>query len=184
MKIYVASSWRCEGYPPVVTALRAAGHEVYDFRNPAPGNVGFGWKQITSRKPSEWSPEEYLEVLASERAREGFEFDMTALRECDACVLVLPCGRSAHLELGWAAGAGKKTIVLLEGAAYRAWEEEYERWKQAVTAKYGCHDPAVCQHRDMPPPPRVPFEPELMYLMCTKICVSLEDAISELEIES
>lgn len=32
---------------------------------------------------------------------------------CDTCVLVLPCGRSAHLELGYAAGAGKQSFVLL-----------------------------------------------------------------------
>ena len=30
----------------------------------------------------------------------------------DACVLVLPCGRSAHLELGWFVGQGKATCVL------------------------------------------------------------------------
>lgn len=28
--------------------------------------------------------------------------------------MVLPCGKSAHLELGWAVGAGKRTIILLE----------------------------------------------------------------------
>lgn len=31
----------------------------------------------------------------------------------DTFVLVLPCGRSAHLEMGWAVGAGKATIMLL-----------------------------------------------------------------------
>jgi hypothetical protein len=30
----------------------------------------------------------------------------------DAFVMVLPCGRSAHLELGWACGKGKRTIIL------------------------------------------------------------------------
>jgi hypothetical protein len=44
---------------------------------------------------------------------EGFERDMGAPGECDALVMVQPCGRSAALELGWAAGAGKRTIVLL-----------------------------------------------------------------------
>ena len=33
-KIYVASSWRNVYYPEVVTRLREAGHEVYNFRNP------------------------------------------------------------------------------------------------------------------------------------------------------
>ena len=38
---------------------------------------------------------------------------MDALEACDALVMVQPCGRSAALELGWAVGAGKPTIVLL-----------------------------------------------------------------------
>jgi hypothetical protein len=29
-------------------------------------------------------------------------------------VLVLPCGRSAHLEAGWAKGAGKRLVILLD----------------------------------------------------------------------
>lgn len=114
MKIYVASSWRNPRQPAIVTALREAGHEVYDFRNPTPGNNGFGWKQCDPRPPSEWSVADYRRVLETPRAQEGFAFDMGALRACDACVLVLPCGRSAHLELGWAAGAGKRCLVLYE----------------------------------------------------------------------
>ena len=33
----------------------------------------------------------------------------------DATILVLPCGRSAHLELGYAAGLGQITGVLMNG---------------------------------------------------------------------
>ena len=39
MKIYVASSWRNLLQPGIVLALRRCGHEVYDFRNPAPGDT-------------------------------------------------------------------------------------------------------------------------------------------------
>lgn len=41
MKIYVASSWRCEYQPIAVESLRALGHEVYDFRG-----AGTGWGEI------------------------------------------------------------------------------------------------------------------------------------------
>lgn len=43
MNIYVASSWRNLLQPGIVVALRRCGHDVYDFRNPAPGNKGFAW---------------------------------------------------------------------------------------------------------------------------------------------
>lgn len=35
------------------------------------------------------------------------------LKQADTCVLVLPCGRSAHTEAGWMAGAGKRVIVYI-----------------------------------------------------------------------
>lgn len=47
MKIYVASSWRNERQNVVVKALLAAGHDVYDFKNP-PNGSAFAWSQIDS----------------------------------------------------------------------------------------------------------------------------------------
>lgn len=39
----------------------------------------------------------------------------TAKPGASTCVLVLPCGRSAHTEAGWFAGRGLKTIVYMLG---------------------------------------------------------------------
>ena len=115
MKIYVASSWRNARQPEVVEALRAAGFEVYDFRHPAPGDDGFRWSEIDAAWQG-WTQAEYVEALNHPIARTGFGLDMDALEGCDACILVMPCGRSAHLELGWAVGAGKYTRILLDTA--------------------------------------------------------------------
>lgn len=112
MKIYVASSWRNAQQQDVVAALRALGHDVYDFKNP-PNASGFSWSEIDPAWKS-WTAEAFLKGLDDPRADEGFQSDMDALMGADACVLVLPCGRSAHLELGYAVGAGKRTIVLLD----------------------------------------------------------------------
>lgn len=112
MNIYVASSWRNEIQPNVVKYLRAFGHTVYDFRHPAPDNDGFAWSQIDPNW-REWSPTQFREALEHPIAQNGFALDMAALRACHACVLVLPCGKSAHAEVGWAAGAGKKTCVYM-----------------------------------------------------------------------
>lgn len=112
MKIYVASSWRNALQPSVVVALRAAGHEVYDFRNPGPGLTGFGWKQVLP-DPVPWSAEKTREVLEHPVAQAGFDSDRAAMEWADAIVMLQPSGRSAALELGWGAGAGKRTAVLL-----------------------------------------------------------------------
>ncbi|WP_298259097.1 hypothetical protein [Bradyrhizobium sp.] len=109
-KIYVASSWRNSEQPAVVKALRDAGHEVYDFRNPAPGDQGFSWREIDPDWMN-WTIRQYVHKFRRPPADRGFDRD--ALHWCDTCVLVLPCGRSAHLEAGYAAGQGKRTIFML-----------------------------------------------------------------------
>jgi hypothetical protein len=115
MKIYVASSWRnIVMQQVVVNALRKDGHEVYDFTSPAVGVAGFSWQQVDEDRSWLKEPTRFREGLQHPVAQDGFARDMEALRACDACVLVLPCGRSAHLELGWACGAGKRAVVLLD----------------------------------------------------------------------
>lgn len=112
MNIYVASSWRNKMQPAIVTALRKLGHEVYDFRNPESGNHGFNWSEIDGGW-IHWTLDQYVDALEHEIAKDGFNFDMNGLLACDALVLLLPCGRSAHLEAGWAKGAGKKLYILM-----------------------------------------------------------------------
>lgn len=111
MKIYVASSWRNYLQPAVIIALRRCGHEVYDFKNPAPGNKGFAWSSIDPNWES-WTPDEYRKALQHPIAVEGYRFDIEALRACDTCVLVLPSGRSASWEFGYAMGQGKRGVVV------------------------------------------------------------------------
>lgn len=111
-KIYVASSWRNEFYPEVVEALRNAGHEVYDFRNPPSGDPGFHWDDV-DKDYMEWTPEQYKAHINHPKAEKQFANDIQAMESCNTCVLVLPCGRSAHTEAGWFSGSGKKVHVLI-----------------------------------------------------------------------
>ena len=114
MKIYVASSWRNAQQRHVVEALRADGHHVYDFRDPDDRGVpgGFSWREIDPDW-QQWTPRVFAERVYDPIASVGFFRDFEAMKKADVCVLVMPCGRSAHLELGWCAGAGKRTLILL-----------------------------------------------------------------------
>lgn len=109
MRIYLASSWRNKNQPAVLKTLRDAGHYVYDFRNPD-GDTGFSWSKITD-KPID-TTEAMLRVLSHPIAQKGFNSDFDAMKWADMCVLLLPCGRSAHLESGWFSGKGKPVAVL------------------------------------------------------------------------
>ena len=111
-RIYVASSWRNQYYPEVVQRLREAGHEVYDFRNPPHGGAGFHWTDIDPNAP-DWTYAQYAEGLHHPLAERQFQADIDALTWADTCVLVLPCGRSAHTEAGWMAGAGKRVVAYI-----------------------------------------------------------------------
>lgn len=113
MKIYVASSWRNYRQPNVCAALRNYGHEVYDFRNPEDGDNGFHWSEIDPDW-QKWTPEQYRSNLSHPIAKNGYRKDFKAMLWADTCVLVMPCGRSAHLEAGYFVGANKKLIILID----------------------------------------------------------------------
>lgn len=111
MKIYLASSWRNDYQPELCLKLMDWGHEIYDFRNPRTGENGFHWSEIDPNWEL-WRPEDFEAALKTPLAEHGFRLDMEGLEWCDACVLLLPCGRSAHLEAGWCIGQGKPTFIL------------------------------------------------------------------------
>lgn len=94
----------------MVARLRENGHEVYDFRHPAPGNTGFHWTEIDPFWQS-WGPEQFRSALQHPVAVSGFGLDKAAMDWADTCVLVLPAGRSAHLEAGYMAGQGKRVVA-------------------------------------------------------------------------
>jgi hypothetical protein len=117
-RIYVASSWRNRLQPAVVGRLRLAGFDVYDFRNPEDGDNGFHWSEIDPNWEG-WSAQRYAELIDHPVAVDGFKKDLAAMEWADTFVLIMPCGRSAHLELGWAVGQGKRTAILLRDEGFK-----------------------------------------------------------------
>lgn len=112
-RIYVASSWRNDYQPTVVRALRVDGHEVYDFKNPDNDMGAFKWDKMDQQYKL-WTPATYRHaILNSPIAAGGFTSDSRAMHWADVCVMVLPCGPSAHTEFGVMRGWGKRSIILL-----------------------------------------------------------------------
>lgn len=110
--VYLASSWRNQYHTDTLGTLRGAGYTVYDFKNPLPGDEGFHWSEIDPHW-LRWDPETFRKALQHDLARQGFSNDFRAMMASDVCVLLLPAGRSAHLEAGWFAGSGKPTLVYI-----------------------------------------------------------------------
>ena len=104
-------------------ALGYAGRDLTGRTDPAAwrhaGGVrscaGSARYDASPKKGSDWEAvDTYLGMIDHPVAIAGFEADFGAMQRADTFVLVLPCGKSAHLELGWAVGAGKRTAILLE----------------------------------------------------------------------
>lgn len=108
IKIYVATSWKNQRYKKIIEELRKHGFEIHDWQV-----NGFAWQQI-DHAWSYWNPLRYVKALLHPCAVEGFNNDLQGMRESDVCIMVLPCGKSAHLEAGWFTGQGKLCYILLE----------------------------------------------------------------------
>lgn len=64
----------------------------------------------------------YKEALKSYAAKHVFNFDFYHLNRADTVVLVMPAGKSGHMEFGYGIGRGKLGYVLFD--------KEPERWDQ------------------------------------------------------
>lgn len=110
MKIYLIGSLKNGNIPILAGRLRShTSHDVFDeWHAPGPEADDFF---DAYRKRRGW---DYKTALQSSLAKDIFEFDKKHLRESDIVVLVMPAGKSGHLELGYCAGLGKQTFILMD----------------------------------------------------------------------
>jgi len=113
MNIYLSSSWKNrKRVRALATALRASGHDVYDFTD---ANSRGGVQEIPPEKfPENFDPEnhKYAEYLKSfPEWKTSVMCNKRALAKCNIVVLMLPAGNDAHADAYYALGLGKYLIV-------------------------------------------------------------------------
>jgi hypothetical protein len=112
VNIYISSSWKQrDRVRALAIRLREAGHEVYDFTDPA------------CRKTPEIPPERYPEqfdpavhtyasyIQSVPEWRQAVMCNKEALTMTDLVVLLLPCGSDAHADWALAVGMGKHSVI-------------------------------------------------------------------------
>lgn len=102
----------------VEAELKKAGFEVFlDWL--APGEEADDkWKEYAQARGLT-----HKEALRSYAATHIFEFDKFHLDRADAAVMVMPCGKSGHLELGYTIGKGKPGYILFpDGELEDRWD--------------------------------------------------------------
>lgn len=104
MKIYIATSWKNAVLATdIAKCLRGYNHEVDLFSEwKVGGRYTFNWRDDPA-----FETMTALEALGDARVKTAFEQDRTMLDWCELCLMICPCGRSSHLEGGYAKGQGK-----------------------------------------------------------------------------
>ena len=114
--VYLMGSLKNENIPIMAKQIRELGFgEVFDdWFSPGP-NADDYWRDFEKVRGSS-----YKEALNNWAAKHVFEFDKFHIDRSDIGVLVMPAGKSGHLELGYMIGKGKKCFIVFD--------EEPERW--------------------------------------------------------
>ena len=113
---FISSRWRNKKVVLELTEqLRAKGKTVYCFFE------GDGKSNEIWAKKETHTPEAYMEEFEQTpdwqenfAIRHMFETDMKALKQSHTLILLLPAGKSSHIEAGVAYGMGKKCILIGE----------------------------------------------------------------------
>lgn len=117
--IYLIGSLRNPKVPEIANTLRSKGLEVFDDWYAAGPEADDYWRDYEKSRGHS-----YLEGLKGYAARNVFQFDRNHLDRSESVVLVLPAGKSGHLELGYALGRGKLGYILLDDP--ERWDVMYQ----------------------------------------------------------
>ncbi len=118
--IYVIGSMRHNRPREVARLLREQGYDVFDDWQAGAPDADDRWQHYESERGRT-----YLQALGAPFAQQAFQFDKRYLDSASIGVLVMPAGKSAHLELGYVIGKGKRGFILLENENPERWDIMY-----------------------------------------------------------
>lgn len=120
MKIYLIGSLRNKKLPLLGKELRGLGFDVFDDWFAGGYEADDKWQEYETSRGRH-----YGEALYGLEAKNVFNFDLKHLNESDLGVLLLPAGKSGHLELGYLLGQEKPGYVLFPAVPER-WDVMYQ----------------------------------------------------------
>lgn len=115
--IYLVGSLRNPKVPELGNYLRDLGFDIFDDWYGAGEAADDSWQKYELGRGRT-----YKQALDGYASRHIVDLDHTHLCRCDCAVLVMPAGKSGHMELGFVMGQGKPAFVFFDG--------EPERWDQ------------------------------------------------------
>lgn len=109
MKIYLIGSLRNPEVPKLGNELRAEGFDVFDDWYAAGPEADDYWQAYEQGRGHT-----FIEALDGYAAWHVFNYDKHHIDTSDIGVLVMPAGKSSHIELGVLIGQEKPTYILMD----------------------------------------------------------------------
>ncbi len=111
MKIYLASSWKNQkAVIALAEYLERYGFEIDAFCRSSGKRYAFHWPELVDDE-DDLANYDAIEMLADPRTQRAFKEDRKWLDWSDCVIMLMPCGRSSHLEGGYAKGQGKLLYI-------------------------------------------------------------------------
>lgn len=120
MKLYLIGSLRNPEVTLLAERIRKMGFDVFDDWMAAGPEADDKWRDYEKARGHT-----YAQAMHGHAAQHVFNYDKSHLDSSDLAVMLLPAGKSGHLELGYILGQKKPAFILMpEGDAER-WDVMY-----------------------------------------------------------
>lgn len=122
-QLYIIGSLRNPQIPEIANTIRGCcmNVTVFDDWYAAGPEADDYWQKYEQGRGNSFG-----HALVSPAAQNVFQFDKRHLDNSDGALLVMPAGKSGHLELGYMAGKGKWTGVLFPDGEPERWDVMYQ----------------------------------------------------------
>lgn len=127
MKYFIATRWaNMKSVQMLTENLKSLGHEVFSFvgdeRNFVPKENILGKNPF--EKVADWKSDENLKNI--------FEKTLEGISGADVLILLLPAGRSSHLQAGIAYGINKRLVLIGEPEVAEPYYRIFSEWHKNI----------------------------------------------------
>lgn len=121
-QIYLLGSLRNSKVPQLAKELRSRGFDVFDDWYAAGPEADDMWQEYEHERGRDFGEA----LRQGTPASHVFTYDLHHLVASDLVVMLMPCGKSGHLEFGFARGTGHPGFIYFDGGEPDRWDVMYK----------------------------------------------------------
>ena len=121
-QIYLLGSLRNPKVPVLGNELRKRGFIVFDDWYAAGDKADDHWQDYEEGRGRDFG----AALRDGRSAAHVFNYDLYNMAASDLIVMLMPCGKSGHLEFGYARGEGRPGFIYFDGGEPDRWDVMYK----------------------------------------------------------